>query len=148
MTRTILRRSSRFSRICKAGCSSNPGYGKNCKVDHPPVVLPREVFRTLRRHELYHSRPRLLVNLMTNIFHPGKSEACYENITCMALTAPHEADIEESLSNVTELGKFCTITCTNISTSVFFKPQVLVNSQWGCFPLSLFEGCLNALRNT
>ena len=77
-----------------------------------------------------------------------KSEACYENITCMALTAPHEADIEESLSNVTELGKFCTITCTNISTSVFFKPQVLVNSQWECFPLSLFEGCLNALRNT
>ena len=31
----------------------------------------------------------------------------------MALTAPQEADIEESLSNVTELGRFCTITCTD-----------------------------------
>jgi len=34
--------------------------------------------------------------------------ACWS--TCMALTAPQEADIEESLSNVTELGRFCTIT--------------------------------------
>ena len=31
----------------------------------------------------------------------------------MALTAPQEADIEESLSKVTELGRFCTITCTD-----------------------------------
>lgn len=34
--------------------------------------------------------------------------ACWS--TCIALTAPQLADIEESLSNVTELGKFCTIT--------------------------------------
>jgi len=34
--------------------------------------------------------------------------ACWS--TCMALTAPQEADIEESLSKVTELGRFCTIT--------------------------------------
>ena len=41
----------------------NPGDWKYCEVDHPPVVLPRELLRTLPRHELDHSRPRLLVNL-------------------------------------------------------------------------------------
>ena len=31
-------------------------------------------------------------------------------LTCMALTAPQDADMEDSLSNVTLLGRFCTST--------------------------------------
>ena len=41
----------------------------------------------------------------------------------MALTAPQEADIVESLSNVTELGRFCTITCSD-DHDHFFKDNV------------------------
>ena len=49
--------------INKQSASGNPGDGEYGEVDHPPVVLPREVLRALRRHELDHSWPCLLVNL-------------------------------------------------------------------------------------
>ena len=44
-------------------------------------------------------------------------------VTCMALTAPQEADMVESLSKVTELGRFCTITCSE-DHHHFFKGKV------------------------
>ena len=43
--------------------SGDPGHRKYGEVDHPPIVRSREVLRALRRHELDHSRPRLLINL-------------------------------------------------------------------------------------
>ena len=44
-------------------------------------------------------------------------------VTCMALTAPQEADMVDSLSKVTELGRFCTITCSE-DHHHFFKGKV------------------------
>ena len=49
----------------------------------------------------------------------------------MALTAPQEADIEESLSKVTELGRFCTITCTD-DNDHSFKDKVATDITRSC----------------